>query len=94
MAWILVVDDDWSYRNMLRLILEGRGHVVIEAADGSEGLAGCGRIRVFSGFSILLREIMGSGRWYFCRLCRCQGHLGLFGQAHPVANSFGMRRML
>jgi CheY-like chemotaxis protein len=38
-AWILVVDDDWTYRNMLRLILEGRGHVVIEAADGSEGLA-------------------------------------------------------
>lgn len=39
MAWILVVDDDWTYRNMLRLILEGRGHVVIEAADGGEGLA-------------------------------------------------------
>jgi CheY-like chemotaxis protein len=39
MAWILVVDDDWSYRNMLRLILEGRGHVVLEAADGGEGLA-------------------------------------------------------
>jgi CheY-like chemotaxis protein len=38
-AWILVVDDDWTYRNMLRLILEGRGHVVIEAADGGEGLA-------------------------------------------------------
>lgn len=38
MAWILVVDDDWSYRNMLRLILEDRGHVVLEAADGSEGL--------------------------------------------------------
>ena len=38
MAWILVVDDDWSYRNMLRLILEGKGHVVLEAADGSEGL--------------------------------------------------------
>lgn len=39
MAWILVVDDDWSYRNMLRLVLEGRGHVVLEAADGDEGLA-------------------------------------------------------
>ena len=38
MAWILVVDDDWSYRNMLRLVLEGKGHVVLEAADGGEGL--------------------------------------------------------
>ena len=38
MAWILIIDDDALYRGVLRRILESRGHVVLEAMDGSEGL--------------------------------------------------------
>ncbi len=38
MAWILVIDDDSSYRGVIRRILESRGHTVLEAMDGSEGL--------------------------------------------------------
>ena len=37
-ARILVVDDDKAVRLLLRAVLERRGHSVIEAADGDEGL--------------------------------------------------------
>jgi CheY-like chemotaxis protein len=38
MAWILVIDDESYYRGVIRRILESRGHRVIEASDGAEGL--------------------------------------------------------
>jgi len=38
MAWILIVDDESSYRSVLRKILESRGHRVLEAMDGAEAL--------------------------------------------------------
>src|SRR5262249_3517051 len=38
MAWILIVDDESSYRSVLRKILESRGHRVLEAMDGTEAL--------------------------------------------------------
>lgn len=38
MASILIVDDEEPIRHLLRSILEGDGHRVIEAADGREGL--------------------------------------------------------
>jgi CheY-like chemotaxis protein len=38
MALVLVIDDDWSYRSILRRILESRGHDVAEASSGDEGL--------------------------------------------------------
>jgi CheY-like chemotaxis protein len=38
MAHILVIDDDDSIRIALRKMLEGDGHVVVEAADGAEGM--------------------------------------------------------
>ncbi len=38
MAWVLVIDDDPSYRGVMRRILESRGHTVLEALDGAEGL--------------------------------------------------------
>ncbi len=38
MARILVVDDDTAVRLLLRTVLERRGHVVVEAENGAEGL--------------------------------------------------------
>jgi CheY-like chemotaxis protein len=37
-ARILVVDDDNAIRLLLRTVLERRGHSVVEAANGEEGL--------------------------------------------------------
>jgi len=37
-ARILVVDDDKAVRLLLRAMLERRGHSVVEAEDGAEGL--------------------------------------------------------
>lgn len=39
MARILLIDDDTTFRNMLRLTLEHMGHQVTEAGDGKAGLA-------------------------------------------------------
>ncbi len=39
MATVLVVDDQASIRELLRLVLLRLGHDVITAADGAEGLA-------------------------------------------------------
>ncbi|MCL4809927.1 MAG: response regulator, partial [Thermoanaerobaculia bacterium] len=39
MAHVLVVDDEPSFRALLRDILEGAGHGVTEARDGAEALA-------------------------------------------------------
>lgn len=38
MARILVLEDDPDLRLLLRLVLERDGHVVVEAADGKQGL--------------------------------------------------------
>jgi YesN/AraC family two-component response regulator len=38
MARILLIDDDDSVRNVLRLILNQFGHLVIEARNGREGM--------------------------------------------------------
>ena len=38
MARVLVADDDLSFRALLRDILEGEGHSVVEARDGDEAL--------------------------------------------------------
>jgi len=38
MAKVLVVDDDGAMRRLLRRILEGAGHVVVEAEDGRQGV--------------------------------------------------------
>ena len=41
MARILVIDDDKLIRLTLRRVLERMGHIVLEAADGSDGLQLC-----------------------------------------------------
>lgn len=38
MARILLIDDDESFRTMLRLTLVQMGHIAIEAGNGAEGL--------------------------------------------------------
>jgi DNA-binding NtrC family response regulator len=38
MAHILLIDDDSKIRTYLRIVLEGAGHRVDEAADGEKGL--------------------------------------------------------
>jgi DNA-binding response OmpR family regulator len=38
MARILSIDDDESIRRLLSIALSDRGHVVLEAGDGEEGL--------------------------------------------------------
>ena len=38
MARVLVIDDDEPIREVLRGILEGLGHEVLEAADGQSGI--------------------------------------------------------
>jgi DNA-binding NtrC family response regulator len=38
MAKILIIDDDDSMRSVLRMGLETAGHLVFEAANGTEGL--------------------------------------------------------
>ena len=39
MAVILIVDDEEPIRHLLRTILEGDGHHILEASDGREGLS-------------------------------------------------------
>src|SRR5262245_23961125 len=39
MASVLVIEDDPQVRAVLRAVLEGAGHQVLEAADGAQGLA-------------------------------------------------------
>jgi CheY-like chemotaxis protein len=38
MASVLVIDDDEGHRTLLRHMLEGLGHEVVEALDGADGL--------------------------------------------------------
>jgi CheY-like chemotaxis protein len=52
---VLVVDDDVDIRLVLRMILEGNGYAVIEAADGGEALA---RLREHLPCVILLDLMM------------------------------------
>jgi len=43
MARVLVIEDDTSVSHLLRMVLEGRGHEVLVADDGSRGLAAATR---------------------------------------------------
>src|SRR5262245_50151388 len=41
MAHILVVDDHKDFRDAVRIFLEGKGHEVVDAEDGTEALRLC-----------------------------------------------------
>lgn len=53
MARILVIDDDEPLRQLVRLTLEGCGHVISEAGDGREGL----RLFTSHPFDVVLCDI-------------------------------------
>ena len=53
MASILVIDDDELMRQMLRDMLQGAGHTMIEAASGDDGLVWFGRER----FDIVITDL-------------------------------------
>jgi len=55
---ILVVDDAPAVRRSLRKILEGRGHQVVEAADGEQALA---RMVLF-GPDLVVLDVMMPGK--------------------------------
>jgi CheY-like chemotaxis protein len=57
MALVLVIDDDWSYRSILRRVLESRGHDVAEASSGEEGL----EIYEERGPAIVITDMMLAG---------------------------------
>jgi CheY-like chemotaxis protein len=46
MAAILVIDDDEQIRRMIKWVLQKEGHQVLEARDGSEGIALCRHLPV------------------------------------------------
>lgn len=55
-AVVLLVDDEDSIRRLVRLLLESRGYVVLDASDGLEGLAVC---RTHPGpIDILLSDVI------------------------------------
>ncbi|HZI22892.1 MAG TPA: response regulator, partial [Gemmatimonadales bacterium] len=53
MARILVMEDDPSFRNAVRVVLEAAGYEVIEAADGAVGL----RLHREQGADLVLVDI-------------------------------------
>lgn len=57
MARILVIDDVPSFTALLRVVLEGRGHSVVERHDGDSGLKEAGR----TGYDLVLVDMMMPG---------------------------------
>ena len=54
MAKILLVDDSQMVRKKLRQALETKGHSIIEAADGIEGLA---KLKEAEGIQLVLADV-------------------------------------
>src|SRR6187399_2413744 len=70
-ARILVVDDEWSIRDLLSTVLEFAGYQVRTAADGAEAMREVG---VFAPDLILLDVNMpGVDGFDVCRRVRAQG---------------------
>ncbi|WP_310551469.1 response regulator transcription factor [Paenibacillus glufosinatiresistens] len=65
---ILVIDDEWNMRNLLRIYLTREGFGVAEAASGSEALELMGR----QAFHVILLDVMlpDMDGWEVCRRIR------------------------
>jgi CheY-like chemotaxis protein len=53
---ILLVEDDDGVRRLVRLILESRGYLVLDACNGADGLALCGAHK--GRIDLLLSDVM------------------------------------
>lgn len=65
---ILIVDDEWNMRNLLRLYLTKNGYDVTEAKNGSEALS----IAATHDHDLIILDIMmpGMDGWEVCRKIR------------------------
>ncbi|MCL1630788.1 response regulator transcription factor [Sporolactobacillus sp. CPB3-1] len=65
---ILMVDDDWKLRNLLRIYLSKVGFVPVEAADGHEALSKMKH----QSFDLVILDVMmpGMDGWEVCRSIR------------------------
>lgn len=65
---VLMVDDDWKLRNLLRIYLSGEGFETEEAADGHEALQKAGR----HAYDLIILDVMmpRMDGWEVCRSIR------------------------
>ena len=109
MATVLIADDDARIRLLLRSILRGEGHAVIEAADGDAGLAAVRAHR--PAVAILDVQMPGPSGLEVCRAIRAapdlagtavviasadaaEAHAAAAGAAAFLAKPFSVQRLL
>lgn len=65
---ILIIDDEWNMRNLLRIYLQKEGFATQEAATGQEALRLIGK----QAFDLLLLDVMmpDTDGWHVCRAVR------------------------
>ncbi len=65
---VLMVDDDWKLRNLLRIYLSGEGFETDEASGGQEALQMAGR----RAYDLIILDVMmpGMDGWEVCRSIR------------------------
>ncbi|WP_058304108.1 response regulator transcription factor [Gorillibacterium timonense] len=72
---VLIVDDEWNMRNLLKIFLRKEGFTVYEAANGREALALIGK----QSFAIVLLDVMlpDMDGWQVCRKIREENNVPL-----------------
>ncbi|MCE3200918.1 response regulator transcription factor [Paenibacillus sonchi] len=70
---ILIIDDEWNMRNLLRIYLQKEGFATQEAATGQEALRMIGK----QAFDLLLLDVMmpDTDGWQVCRAVREQSQI-------------------
>lgn len=65
---VLVIDDEWNMRNLLRIYLTRNGFKVMEAKNGHEGV----KLANEQPFDLILLDIMmpGMDGWEVCKKIR------------------------
>ena len=109
MATILIADDDARIRLLLRSILRGEGHEIVEAADGDAALAAVRAHR--PAVALLDVQMPGPSGLEVCRAIRAdpalartavviasadatEAHAATVGAAAFLAKPFSVRRLL